>query len=281
MERYHKAMVNHCVQEFKKRQKKDVSKNARAMGRLKVACEKAKRDMATTFQTSIEVDCLYEGTGFTIKFTRAKFEELNVGFFKKCIEHVESCLRDGNMHKNNVDDIVLVGGSTRIPKAEAVAFGAAVLDANLTGNGDKNVKDLILLDVTPLSLGISIHDDVLGAYTMSVLIPRNTPIPTKKQDDYVTGIDNQATITISVYQGESNKIKDNIFLDEFTLHGVPPDRAGEQKVLPAAADVGLYLAKWQSRPIHHKMGSLGQPFGFNGSRENKGNGSKMDPSLVR
>ncbi|KAJ0716255.1 putative Heat shock protein 70 family [Helianthus annuus] len=244
-EDFDKAMVDHCVQEFKRRQNKDVSKNARAMGRLKVACEKAKRDLSSTTQTSISIDCLYDGTDFTMKFTRAKFEELNAGFFIKCIEHVESCLRDGNMQKHDIDDIVLVGGSTRIPKVqqmlrdffdskllcksikadEAVAYGAAVLAANLSGIGNQVVKDLILLDVTPLSLGTRVNDE-----DMDVIIPRNTPIPTMKEKIYVPLKDNQESIIVDVYQGECRNVKDNIFLDEFELHGVPPAPAGKQQI---------------------------------------------------
>ncbi|KAI3807857.1 hypothetical protein L1987_23793 [Smallanthus sonchifolius] len=242
-EDFDKSMVYHCVQEFRKRHMKDISKNARAMGRLKVTCEKAKRDLSSTTQTSIVIDCLYDGTDFSMKVTRAKFEELNSVFFKKCIEHVENCLKDGNMHKNNVDDVVLVGGSTRIPKIqqmleeffdgkplcksinadEAVAYGAAVLAANLSGNGNKAVKDMILLDVTPLSLGIGVKEEF-----MSVLIPRNTPIPTMKEDVYVTSVDNQVSVRVSVYQGECDEVKDSIFLDEFVLHGVPLAPEGKE-----------------------------------------------------
>ncbi|KAJ0930086.1 putative Heat shock protein 70 family [Helianthus annuus] len=244
-EDFDKAMVDYCVQEFKKKQKKDISKSARAMGRLKVACEKAKRDLSSTAETSIDIDCLCDGIDFSMKVTRAKFEDLNARFFTKCIEHVENCLRDGNMNKNNVDDIVLVGGSTRIPKVqqmlgeffdgkplcksinadEAVAYGAAVLAANLSGNGNKAVKDLILLDVTPLSLGISAD----GGY-MSVIIPRNTPIPIMKEKNYHTLYDNQVSISVRVYQGECGETKDNIFLDEFTLYGVPPGPKGKEKM---------------------------------------------------
>ncbi|KAM0062522.1 putative Heat shock protein 70 family [Helianthus debilis subsp. tardiflorus] len=244
-EDFDKAMVDHCVQEFKKKHKKDVNINARAIGRLKVACEKAKRDLSSTTQTSIEIDCFYDGIDFSMKVTRAKFEELNVSFFKKCIHHVENCLRDGNVHKHNVDDIVLVGGSTRIPKVqqmlgeffdskplcktinadEAVAYGAAVLAANLSGKGNKAVKDMTLLDVTPLSLGTSVNVEI-----MSVIIPRNTPVPTIKEHDYVTAHDNQKSFLIDVYQGECGKVKDNIFLDKFTLHGVPPGPARKEMV---------------------------------------------------
>ncbi|KAL8206099.1 hypothetical protein R6Q57_009650 [Mikania cordata] len=242
---FDKVMVNHCVREFERRHKKDISGNAKAMGRLKVACEKAKRDLSSTTETSIELDYLYEGVHFSMRFTRAKFEELNSHFFLKCMEHVESCLRDGKLHKNNIDDIVLVGGSTRIPKVqcmlkeffdwkplcksinadEAVAYGAAVLAARLSGNGNKTVKDLVLLDVTPLSLGTRIKER-----TMSVIIPRNTPIPTTREEIYETLYDNQTSMLVDVYQGECNDVNDNIFLDEFLLYGFPPRPAGKEKM---------------------------------------------------
>ncbi|KAD3067737.1 hypothetical protein E3N88_35617 [Mikania micrantha] len=244
-EDFDKVMVNHCVREFERRHKKDISGNAKAMGRLKVACEKAKRDLSSTTETSIELDYLYEGVDFSMRFTRAKFEEQNSHFFLKCMEHVESCLRDGKLHKNNIDDIVLVGGSTRIPKVqcmlkeffdwkplcksinadEAVAYGAAVLAAKLSGNGNKTVTDLILLDVTPLSLGTRIKES-----TMSVIIPRNTPIPTTREEIYETLYDNQTSMLVDVYQGECNDVNDNIFLDEFLLYGFPPRHAGKEKM---------------------------------------------------
>ncbi|KAM0002123.1 putative Heat shock protein 70 family [Helianthus debilis subsp. tardiflorus] len=227
-EDFDKAMVDYCVQEFNKKQKKNISHNVKALGRLKVACEKAKRDLSSTAVTSIDIDCLYDGTDFSIK---------------KCIEHVENCLRDGNMDKHNVDDIVLVGGSTRIPKVqqllrdffdgkslcktinadEAVAYGAAVLAANLSGNGNKAVKDMTLLDVTPLSLGT----EVQGRY-MKIMIPRNTPIPAMKEENRYTMHDNQVYMKVAVYQGECDETKDNIFLDEFNLHGVPPAPKGTE-----------------------------------------------------
>nr|GEY63805.1 hypothetical protein [Tanacetum cinerariifolium] len=176
-----------------------------------------------------------------MKITRAKFEELNSNFFDKCIEHVETCLRDGGMSKKDVNDVVVVGGSTRIPKLqqmlteffdekplcksinadEAVAYGAAALASNLCGNGNEKVKDLILLDVTPLSLGIR-----LGYETMSVVIPRNTPIPTMKERVYNTQVDNQVAAEFKVYQGESNIIRENILLGIFALYNIPASLVG-------------------------------------------------------
>ncbi|MFS7938933.1 putative Heat shock protein 70 family [Helianthus anomalus] len=244
-ETFDKLMVKHCVQLFKNKQEKDVSENAKAMMRLKIACEKAKRELSSTTQTPINIEFLYEGHDFKTRFSRAKFEEINAGFFNICMKHVENCLRDGNMRKSDVDDVVIVGGSTRIPKVqqmlmeffdgkplcksinadEAVAYGAAVLAAKLSGYGNQKVQDLILLDVTPLSLGIRVHE----VDDMSVVIPRNTRIPTMKEEVYVTYINNQVSALFDVYQGEGRKTKENIFLDKFTLHDVPAAPAGEQK----------------------------------------------------
>uniref|UniRef100_A0A251UVJ5 Putative heat shock protein 70 family, peptide-binding domain protein n=2 Tax=Helianthus annuus TaxID=4232 RepID=A0A251UVJ5_HELAN len=210
-EDFDKTMVDYCVQVFKKRQNKDISENARAMARLKVAY------------------CLYDGIDFSLKVTRVKFEKLNACFFNKFIEHVENCLRDAKMQKNNVDDIVLVGGSTRIPKNikadEAVAYGAALLGAKLRGNNTKVVNDLILLDVTPLSLGVKEYGG-----RMNVLIPRNTPIPTTMEKLAVTVFDNQVGMQVSVFQGEYDEVEDNIFLGEFIIHGVPPAPPGKERL---------------------------------------------------
>ncbi|KAL8233835.1 hypothetical protein R6Q59_019935 [Mikania micrantha] len=239
-ETFDQLMVNHCVEVFKKKEMKDVSKNARAMTRLKTACEKAKRDLSSTMQTQIEIDCLYEGIDFSTKISRAKFEQINSCFFNMCIDHVINCLKDGNMHNNEVDDVVIVGGSTRIPKVqqllieffdgkplcksinadEAVAYGAAVLAANLNGNGNHKVQDLMLLDVTPLSLGMRVNID-----TMSVVIPRNTPLPTIMERVYGTSSDTLGSVSFDVYQGESANTTENIFLDRFSLRDVP---AGNQ-----------------------------------------------------
>ncbi|XP_076953333.1 heat shock cognate 70 kDa protein-like [Bidens hawaiensis] len=254
-ENFDQLMVNHCVEIFKKKENKDVSENTRAKMRLKIACEKAKRDLSSTVQTPIEIDCLYEGIDFTTKFSRAKFEEINAGFFNLCIKQVENCLRDGNMHKSQVDEVVIVGGSTRIPKVqqmlteffagkplcksinadEAVSYGAAVLATNLSGYGNKKVQDFLLLDVTPLSLGVKAgiinNMSVVAEHDMCVVIPKNTPIPTIKEYAYQTRFDNQVNGIFDVYQGESKYTKENVFLDRLILDGIPATPKGEQKMI--------------------------------------------------
>ncbi|XP_076915140.1 heat shock cognate 70 kDa protein-like [Bidens hawaiensis] len=234
------TLVNYCAQEFKKKHGEDIKGNPRAMGRLKVACEKAKRDLSCCIFASIEMDCLYEGIDFSIKISRAKFEELNSSYFEKCIKLVEKCLFDGEIKKADVDEVVVVGGSTRIPKVqrllveffdgktlcknmigeEAVAFGAAVLAAKLSGNNNLT-WDTVLQDVTPISLGISAMTNGVED-CMSMVIPRNTSIPTSKKNIYYSRI-NQTYVAILVYQGESNKVEDNVLLGRFDLHGLGSD----------------------------------------------------------
>ncbi|CAH1432934.1 unnamed protein product [Lactuca virosa] len=176
-----------------------------------------------------------------MKITRAKFEELNMSFFTECIKQVEKCLVDANLNKGSVDEVILVGGSTRIQKVqsmlqeffdgkelcksinpdEAVAYGAAVMASNLCGQANKMIKELVLLDVTPLSLGTEVDGDI-----MSVIIPRNTPIPTKKTDTFITVYDNQSSMETMVYQGERTRSTDNFLLGSFIISGIPPAPKG-------------------------------------------------------
>ncbi|CAN6568776.1 unnamed protein product [Malus baccata var. baccata] len=241
-EDFDNKMVDFCVEQFKKKHNLDVSGNSKALRRLRSACEKAKRRLSFTSATDIEIDCLYEGTDFYITITRAKFEQLNMDFFNKCTEPVEKCLKDANMEVSSVHDVVLAGGSSRIPKVqqllqdvfmgkqlcksinpdEAIAYGAAVQAAVLSGNGNGKLQDFTLSDVTPLSLGLESKERGSTKFYMNVVIPRNSRIPVMKKKSVTTVYDNQVSVGFPVYEGESSIAKNNNFLAEFTLDGIPP-----------------------------------------------------------
>ncbi|KAJ4831810.1 70-kilodalton heat shock protein [Turnera subulata] len=238
-------MVNHFVQEIKRKNGKDISENPEALGRLRTACERAKRTVSSNIQTTVDLYCLYEGVHFHSTITRAKFEELNIDLFKRCVEHVEKCLSDAKMDNSAVHDVVLVGGSSRIPKVqellqgffhgkqlcrsinpdEAVADGAAVQAAILSGEGSVTAEDFALEDVTPLSLGAETVDGEMGA-----LIPRNTTIPTRKELTFTTSLDNQSSVALRVFEGERTMTRDNHFLGEFELSGIPPAPKGVPQI---------------------------------------------------
>eukprot|EP00449_Zooxanthella_nutricula_P014457 CAMPEP_0198540996 /NCGR_PEP_ID=MMETSP1462-20131121/53508_1 /TAXON_ID=1333877 /ORGANISM="Brandtodinium nutriculum, Strain RCC3387" /LENGTH=689 /DNA_ID=CAMNT_0044271139 /DNA_START=59 /DNA_END=2128 /DNA_ORIENTATION=+ len=244
-EDFDNRLLSYCIAEFRRKHKSDPSRNQRAIRRLRTQCERAKRQLSSQTQATIEVDSLHDGADFSLRISRAKFEELCIDFFKKAMDPVSQCLADSGLSKSMIKEIVMVGGSTRIPKVqqlisdffngkslckdinpdEAVAYGAAVQAAIVSGAGTAEVQNMLLLDVAPLSLGLE-----MAGGMMEKLIERNSTIPTNKSKDFTTADDYQEYVDINVYEGERAMVKDNNYLGRFTLKGLPRTLRGVPKI---------------------------------------------------
>ncbi|CAE6357724.1 unnamed protein product [Rhizoctonia solani] len=241
-EDFDNRVIEHFIREYKKKTGTDVTKNQRAVSKLKKEVEKAKRTLSSQMSTKLEIESFENGNDFSETLTRSKFEELNIDLFRKTMKPVEQVLKDAGVKKEDVSDIVLVGGSTRIPKVqqlikeyfgkepskginpdEAVAYGAAIQGGILSG--EEGVEDVVLIDVCPLTLGI---ETTGGVFTK--LIPRNTVVPTKKSQIFSTAADNQPTVLIQVFEGERSLTKDNNLLGKFELSGIPPAQRGVPQI---------------------------------------------------